>query len=517
MKRLLSASKDTYITNRIIRNAFRATDTNVGQAGTLDLFKLAGESSYTTDGPLISGTTDPIELTRLLLKFDLSPLYALTSSILDISDQSFKCTLKMFDVIGGQTIPSNFTAILYPLSKSFDEGLGRDVISYEDIDSCNFITASTAGGSTSIWAQSGANAMGYAGQQNVDVITGSTSLGNMFATQYFAEGSEDLSMDITSIISATMTNQLPDHGFRISFSGSQETDSKTRFVKRFISRHSTNTRQTPRVIIGWDDSVHDNHENFEFDVSGSLFLNNFARGQPSNIVSGTAATQISGLNSLLLTVTSGTNSGSLANSYFSLTTTASQHQVGTNFIPGVYSASLSISSFEPALRDEIINAQSATFTEIWGSLDGTIGYHTGTLVVKTIPKSSFSNVPERLKLNVTNMREFFKVTEKVRFRVFAQDEGTFSLRYTRVPIEAKSVIFDKAYYRVRDTNSNETIFEFDETTNSTKLSTDSSGMYFDLFMNDLDVGRVYQIDMLINNGGVKQIFERVGGVFRVDP
>ena len=43
MHRILSASKDAYITNKVINNQFRATDANVGQAGTLDLFKLFEE------------------------------------------------------------------------------------------------------------------------------------------------------------------------------------------------------------------------------------------------------------------------------------------------------------------------------------------------------------------------------------------------------------------------------------------------------------------------------------------
>ena len=75
MYRILSASKDCYITNKIINNSFRATDANVGQAGTLDLFKLYDESR-------ISGETDPIELSRLLVNFDLDPLRALTGSCL---------------------------------------------------------------------------------------------------------------------------------------------------------------------------------------------------------------------------------------------------------------------------------------------------------------------------------------------------------------------------------------------------------------------------------------------------
>ena len=66
MFRRLKATKDTYITNKIIKNDFRATDANVGEAATLDLFKLYNENS-------ISGEDEPVELTRLLVKFDLDP------------------------------------------------------------------------------------------------------------------------------------------------------------------------------------------------------------------------------------------------------------------------------------------------------------------------------------------------------------------------------------------------------------------------------------------------------------
>jgi len=52
--RLLSASKDTYVTDKIISQQ-RTPEANVGQAGTLDLFKLFNES-------VLSGTTAPIEI-----------------------------------------------------------------------------------------------------------------------------------------------------------------------------------------------------------------------------------------------------------------------------------------------------------------------------------------------------------------------------------------------------------------------------------------------------------------------
>ena len=62
MHRILTASKDTYITNKIINDSFRATDANVGNAGSLDLFKLYNENT-------LSGEPSPIEISRLLIKF----------------------------------------------------------------------------------------------------------------------------------------------------------------------------------------------------------------------------------------------------------------------------------------------------------------------------------------------------------------------------------------------------------------------------------------------------------------
>ena len=153
MYRILTASKDTYITNKIINNDFRATDANVGRAGTLDLFKLFDESD-------ISGESKPKELTRVLVKFDLNPLRQLTGSILDYTDPSFKCNVKMFDVMGGQTLPSNFKLILFPLSKSFDEGIGKDVVKFQDLDAANFITSSISGDTAVTWNITGANAQG---------------------------------------------------------------------------------------------------------------------------------------------------------------------------------------------------------------------------------------------------------------------------------------------------------------------------------------------------------------------
>ena len=516
MYRILTASKDTYITNKIINNSFRATDANVGSAGTLDLFKLYAESATGSD-------VTPIELSRILIKFNLNPLRVEKSKgTLNTSHPSFKCTIKLTDVYGGQTTPSDFKLILFPLSKSFNEGPGRDVVSFADVGSANFITASSG----SYWSATGANHQGLIDSEFADIIS-SGSVGddieNLFQEQHFVKGTEDLEIDVTRIVSATLEDRLPDVGFRISYSGTQETDTQTRFVKRFASRHSTNFNKRPKMIVTYDDTVIDHHNNFFFNLTGTLFLNNYHRNSLANLLSGSAGLLhgVSGTDCLTLRIESGSVTQS---TFFTKTITASQHKIGDSFITGMYSATFALDEFTvtQSLRDEILNAGSATFREFWGSVPAgggdsgyDLGYFTSSFVVKTVDRSAFSNVPDRLFVNITNLKSSYQNFEKTRLRVFVEDLGR-EIKAEKLPLETKSEVYTRMFYRVRDYDSGDIIIPFESQSNGTKLSTDSDGLYFDFFMDSLAPGRAYVFDFIIKDGGIDQIFTDVPARFSVD-
>jgi hypothetical protein len=514
MYRILTASKDTYITNKIIANKFRATDSNTGHASTLDLFKLYDESTFVSASTRITSSVN--ELSRILVKFDLKPIRDLTSSFLDISHTSFSVSLNLSDVYGGQTLPSNFNVAVFPLSKSFDEGVGRDVINFSDLDTSNFLTASTVDGSPSLWTSEGANKQGLLGSSNLDIIS-SGSLGagvvNMIKSQKFSAGTEDLSVDVTSIISGVLSSQIPDCGFRISFSGSDETDTKTRFVKRFASRNTSNYTKKPRLLVKYNDAIQDHGASFFFNLSGSLFLNSFERHELANIKSGSAATSITGASCLHLRIISGSVDRS---TFFTKTITGSQHKTGDNYMTGVYSATFAISQFaSETLRSHIKNASSASFSAIWSSLDETVTYLSSTLLVNMLPKTSFNNKPSRLLVHVTNLRPVYQKDEKVRFRVFVENVDR-EIVATKVPIETVSQIYTQMYYRVKDTISNEVVIPFGTSDNSTLCSTDSGGMYFDFYMDSLSPGRVYTIDFKIKEASVDQLFTDVAAKFKIE-
>ena len=514
MYRILTASKDSYVTNKIIDNSFRATDANVGKAATLDLFKLYAESTSGSD-------TSPIELSRAVVKFNLNALRSLTGSILDIGHSSFKCTLKLTDVYGGQTCPSNFKLIVFPLSKSFDEGIGRDIVRFADVDSCNWLTSSISNSTTAVtWSLGGANHQGLLGSSNIDIISSGnlndgSGIVNLWKQQVFSTGEEDLSIDVTTIVSATLKNIIPDHGFRISYTGSEETDSVTRFVKRFGSTNASNPNLRPRLIVEYNDATQDHHRSFYFNISGSLFLNNFHRGVFANILSGASATKITGNDSLILRLRSGSTG---RNTLFQKIITASQHKIGTNFISGVYSASFAISKWASGqisgtLTNEIKNAGSATFTEIWESLDGTIGFLTSSFVAKSVQRSSFSNQPKRLLASITNLQSEYSKDSKIKIRVFVEDVDR-PIKYKKVPFVNDGEIFTSMYYRVIDSMSGNVVIPYG-LSGSTLLSTDSDGMYFNFYVDSLHKGRSYKFEFLVKDMGVDQYFDNVASSFSV--
>jgi len=514
----LTASADTYITNKIINNQFSASDANVGRAGTIDMFKLYDESTLTgsANEPY---STDRVELSRALIKFDYSKLNSLTQSKLDFTNSSFKAELLLFDVMGGQAVPTDFTLSVYPLAQQFNEGNGRDVAAFRDIDAANFNSASFTGGTATLWVSGGANAEGMpGGGESYDYfasgnIGGSVTTNNFESKQAFA-GSEDLKIDVTSLVSASLAGQFTNHGFRLSFTGSQENDQKTYFVKRFGSRQARNQFLRPLLRISFDDSIIDHHESFFFDLSGSIFLSSFERGRPASIKSGSALTPILGSNSLLVNIKSGS---------FSKFVTASQHSIAGNlgvFVTGVYSASFALSSFDTTsvngsdtVADFVRDSGSITFDTFWQSLDTTAGYHTGSLKVTRPQRFGFDQAPKDIRTRVVNLMPEYDTNEVVKLRVFVQDFN-FEPSSSKFAFRQKSTVVEKAYYRVKDVLTGKVIVPFMESNNGTRLSSDSDGLYFEFDMSALFPNRAYTFEFKIVDSGETEILDS-RSVFKV--
>lgn len=516
MKIFCTASKDSYITDKIIDGTLRAEDANVGRAGTLDLFRLYNETT-------LNGSGSQNELSRILIKFDYDKIHELTSSKIDLSD--FTATLKIFDMKAGNAVPANFNVSVLPLSQSFDEGVGRDVSGFDDLDACNFLTASIdSAGANVIWFASGANELGSLGDASIDVFDNANfsdgnGLGSIEVTQNFEKGTEDLSVDVTKLVSATVAGQIPHYGFRIAFSGSEETDTKSRFVKRFSSRHVANPFIRPRIEVSFDDSIQDNHKNFFFNLTGSLYLNSYERSVSANLVSGSALTHITGSDSLYLKLVTGS---------YSKIVSASQRSAGTldadgeNFVTGSYVASLAIDSFgsssvnlNDTLEDFVIKSGSVTFTEYWYSLDDNVGFHTGSVTLKKSVSVAGNWTSRAPLIEILNLDHEYSTKDEARLRIFGRDYNDEQNQPVKVPIKLSAVIFDEVYYRIRNVRDGSLVVGFGENDNSTRVSTDNEGMFFDLHMDFLPKGNVYEFEFLIKDRGQRHIVTDKGLQFTV--
>jgi len=497
MFRALKADKDAYITNKFV-DGVRALSGNTGIAGSLDLFKLYGIT--------VSGSQAQTELSRILIHFDLDPLRELIQEgKVDTSHSSFKCHLRLKDVYGGQTTPSDFSVSIFPLSSSFDEGLGKDVAYYSDKDKCNFLSSSN----DLPWFLTGCMQPCDALSPG-DYITSSLSLPTTKIEQVFSDGKEDLLVDVTGIVSSTLSNELPDSGFRISFDESVESDNHTYFVKRFGSRHSFDETKHPKLFVRYDDSIQDDNANFYIDSNSNLFLYNYSNEQLTNILS--SSQEITGSNCLILelkTALSGTGSYSL---YF----TGSQYSSGINFSTGIYSAPVQISSTDNIIRTLMNLSSSISFTPIWKSIDESISFVTGSKISarKQVVLSKRLS-PRRYQITAIGSSSEFGEHEDVTLRVNIFDENSPIIKAQRLPVELPGLVVRNSYFAIRNISTNEYEIPFDEIFSSTRMSSDSDGMYFSFNTSALTPSNLYVVDVMLIIDGLKQKFENVSSPFKI--
>ncbi len=503
MYKVLRPSKDAYITDRVVKGS-RRFGANVGGAGSLDLFKLYGTTS--------SGSVPNVELSRLLVHFDLQPLRDLVDEgKVDPNNANFNVKLKLFDVYGGQPTPANFRVNVYPLGRAFDEGLGRDVVYYSDSDVCNFLTSSWSQGQ---WLASGCG-LGGGLPGSVDYVTASADVSNgasLLSSQLFVTGEEDLEVDVTLAISATLAGDLPDNGFRISLDDALENDQRSYFVKRFASRTAFNVDKRPRLVVKFDDSIQDDSQSLVFDTPSTVFLYNYVRNVPANLTSGSSFSPVVGNNSLVLKLTTEISGG-----WYTLAFSGSQHALGMFPVAGVYSASVMLPSTDAVLSSKLAQSGSVRLTPIWGSLDGTVSYLTGSsLDLRASARGASSANSRPVIVSVHGVQDRYFSNEKTVMRVHLFDATSPAMLIaSRLPIERPGSVIRDVHFQVRDDVTGLIEIPFDTTLNSTRLSSDASGMYFKFDMSNLTSERTYVIDVLVVSGGERRVYKSASPIFRV--
>jgi hypothetical protein len=455
-------SKDNWITNEIMdgRLAARATGSNHGHSPTLRIYARPDE--------VVTGSQ---EVGRALIQFNLNELSGMVFRDKTVPSGSVSYYLRMFNYEHSDTLPTSFDLFVYPLSRSWDEGKGRDDDEHLDLGYSNWLSAS----STQTWNTTGS-----------DFLTANYGT----ASAHFDAGDEDLEVNITTLVnnwltaSADQAGGLPNNGVVVKLGSTEEQNGTDYFVKIFHGRETIYSDKIPYIEARWADTLFDNRGNFAFNQNNKLYMYNVVRGELTNVTQPVFVR----IQDHLIGVSA------------SYTETFTASFVET----GIYSASFNI-------------ANTASFSSSWYDIwhSGAFSYMTGAFTPVRLTGALVDQYDE-FDLDVSNLKRVYDANEEARIKVVARkrDYQTHVLHTASTDVDVQYV--EKMYYSVINDTTGETVIPFGTgSVEFTRLSYNKDGNYFNIWMNSFVPGFLYRILFLIDiNKYDKKIIDD-GHVFKV--
>ena len=187
---------------------------------------------------------------RIVQKYDLSTVSA---SIVDGTiGLGFRAYLNLhtFEEFG---IPYEHEIYAYPLSQSFQNGVGRKLQSPKNFNGVSWTNRSfsttTNSGDAWLTASFASNTTGSYNEN----IGGGTWYTSSAASQSFSGVQTDVRMDVTDIVKGWLSGSRPNDGFMIKRSDEDESSNQEHGRISFFSK-DTNTIFPPKLEFAWDDS-----------------------------------------------------------------------------------------------------------------------------------------------------------------------------------------------------------------------------------------------------------------------
>jgi hypothetical protein len=447
------ATKDNTITNAFDAAGSRGTSANMGESDILEVFSIYGQ---------VSGSTGySVEESRVIIEFDISEISADTTI-----PSNAKYFLRLFNAEHGQTVPRGYQLEAHSVSGSWEEGLGLDMDDYLDLS-----------------YGLGSNWLNREGSTTWDTEGGDV-YANTSSTQTFDTGLEDLEIDVTEQVASWLDDSRVNDGFMIKLPTSltDGTQQRSFYTKKFFARGSQFFHKRPVLEVRWDSSIQDDRINFYASSSlvpaaenfNTLYLHNYFRGQLVDIPAvGTGEIYVD------LYETLGDSAETLC-----IDTPATGGWLET----GIYTASV------------CVNTTASTLYDVWHK-DG-IEYHTGSIEVNQY--SALSSLPNNnLVVSVSNKQDRYSTDNTSRFYFYIRQKDWSPSIYTVASTIPSSEVFENLHFKITKVVTNETIFDYDTTNNSTLLSYDSRGNYFDLDIGMLEPNHTYQIELALYNVATK--------------
>ena len=463
------ATKDNTITNAFKDGlTTRGTGSNMGAADIVEVFSIYGQE-----------TSSSSELSRALVEFDTTAIAAARTAGTIPASGSVDFYLRMYDAEHIESTPKDFILTVAAVSQSWTEGTGLDTVNYTDLGVSNWIKAN----SSTDWATEGAT------------FLTSSAYPNMHKSQSFDGGTEDLNLNVTSVVEEWLeSNDKPNYGFGIFLTSSQEEATESYYTKKFFARGSEYFHRRPVLEARWNDSVADDSSNFYLSSSrapaadnlNTIYMYNYVRGQLVNIPSiGTGAIRVS----LYSGSTGPTGSALTLPIGGDVASEGATVAIGGYVSTGIYSASLAYSS-----------SSITSVYPVWNDGSGTEFFTGSAITVKSQEDASVYPIKDWV-INITNLKTTYSTDEVARFRLYVRPKNWNPNLYTVAQTQIETTPIEKAYYKLNRVVDNFEVISYGTGSGNesyTQLSYDGSGNYFDLDMSMLQSGYNYQLTFLFN-------------------
>ena len=484
-----------------ITNAFKAdlttrgTDANMGQSDVLETFSIYGQAS--------SGST---ELERILIKFPMTDIISDRSNNLIPVSGSATFYLRLYNAKHNQTVPRDLTLNVYAVSRSWQEGIGLDMDNYTDVVYPGNIGSTwMSASSTEAWTRMGGD---YHDSPQYSA--------------FFDRGYEDLKIDVTSLVEEWIAGTKDNDGFGIHLTASQEAyfsgtagaDSSdgelnnlvgaqtSYYTKKFFGRGTEFYYKRPSIEVVWDSSIKDDRGRLhvsssllpEEDNTYTLYLYNIFGGRLRDFPTvGTGEIYVQMYN------------------YTNTTTPYLPTAVTGGWVStGIYSASFECSGALFAAEADDVNDRwwvDGTQPDLGTEDNILFSGRTGVILDYSLPAYTTYNAlapmhPGNLQYvsNITNLKPTYAPTDNVRLRVYTRLKNWSPTVYTVANELAESSIIVSASYQIYRVIDDLPIIPYDTSSaQSTAMSYDIAGNYFDLDMGYLEPGYSYGIKIAFYN------------------
>ena len=457
-----TADADNTITNAYKSNlTTRATASNMGLSDSVEVFRIYGQES--------SGSS---ELSRVLVQFPVSDISADRTAGLLPASGSVSFYLRMFNAKHPFTLPRNYSMIVAPVSRSWDEGTGLDMESYSDQGASNWVDAASSSAGVTTWTTAGGD---YHAEPRF--------------TASFVDGTEDIELNVSELVEQWIAGTKQNYGFGVFLEN--ETAFSSSYTKKFFARGSEFFFKRPVIEARWDSATKDNRGNFFYSSSlapaadnlNTLYLYNYVRGRLTNIPS-------VGTGEILVSLYSGSANNSVPSGsklllaagggvVADLDTNATGGYVST----GIYSCSLAITASSPALT---------TLFDVWHA--GGTELFTGSAIEPETVQASSTNPYSKYVMNITNLRDKYYRNETAQFRLYTRNKDWCPTIYVKASAVPENIIIESGSFKVVRLVDNLEVIPFGTgSENHTQLSYDASGSYFDLDINMLEADYAYGI------------------------